>query len=117
METPRKSYVPGHAAAGLGQLARRFVQLWTPKWRSRYCPESEIREELQAHIDIEIHEQLAAGRSPQEAERAARLAFGNTAMTQEDLREIWRPGTVDRFLQDFRLGIRMLCKSLGWTIV
>jgi len=81
------------------------MRRWISKWFSRHCQEEDIRDEIQAHIEIETSEQLAAGRSPQEAERAARLAFGNSSKTQEDIREIWRWVTMEQFLQDFRLGI------------
>src|SRR5690348_7354739 len=110
METPRKGYVSGDAAAGLSQLVRWLKRFGISKSRFGPCSETDIREEIQSHVAIEMQEQLAAGKSPQEAERLARLAFGSALKAEEDVREVWRWVTVEQFFQDFRLGIRTLRK-------
>jgi predicted permease len=115
METPRKGYVSGDAATGLSQLARWFKWFGISKWRFKPCSETDIRNEIQSHIAIEMQEQLAAGKSPQEAQRLARLAFGSALKAEEDVREVWRWVTVEQFFHDFRLGIRTLRKSTVWT--
>lgn len=90
---------------------------WIRKWIPRRGEEADLKDELAAHLEIEKSQQRAAGMTPAEAERAARVAFGNLTSTREDVREAWGWAGIDRFLQDCRFGIRMLFRSPVWTAV
>ena len=68
------------------RVSRRI--LW---WWQRDREERELEEELRAHIVIETGQRLEAGDNPEEAEFAARRAFGNQARIAEETRGVWRP--------------------------
>ena len=92
---------------------RRWIRLWL----SRRQEEGDLREELRAHLAIEVQQRMDAGDSPEEAARGAQRAFGNTARIQEDVRESWGWAGAQRFGEDVRIGLRMLRKTPLWTAV
>src|SRR5215468_3759361 len=90
---------------------------WIRRWCSRREEETDLAEELRAHLAIEARQRGDAGQSPEEAEAAARRVFGSVATIQEDVRETWGWAGVERFGDDLRFGLRMLRKSPVWTAV
>jgi hypothetical protein len=73
--------------------------------------ESEMAEEIQAHVDLLTERNLAAGMLPHEARNAALREFGGVEQIKEVAREqrVWR--WADEFLQDIRYGARMLRRT------
>jgi DNA-binding PadR family transcriptional regulator len=57
------------------------------RWLSRKQDDSDLSEELRAHLAIETRQRTEAGESPDEAARAARRVFGSVAKIDEDVRE------------------------------
>ena len=55
-------------------------------FRSRVV-ESELDDELHFHFDQQVEKQVRAGRTREEAIRAARLEFGGLTQVKEDCRE------------------------------
>jgi len=49
--------------------------------------ETDLDDELQAHIEIEAHHLLSEGFSPEEAKAQARRTFGNRTLVAELTRE------------------------------
>src|SRR5437879_3599431 len=48
---------------------------------------------------------------------AARRAFGNVTLTEEDSRDVWRWPSVEEFLADIRYGLRALRRNPTFTAV
>ncbi|HEU4508115.1 MAG TPA: ABC transporter permease [Pyrinomonadaceae bacterium] len=92
----------------LKYLARRI---------DRRRAEKELDEEIRAHLEFEIEENVAAGMSREEARYAALRAFGNVALSQEDSRSVWGFRTIEMLWQDLRYGLRMLARNRGFTVV
>jgi macrolide transport system ATP-binding/permease protein len=77
----------------------------------------ELDEELAFHLAMREQRNIEQGMPVAEAQRAARLRFGNPLLWRERLSEIdvvLLPQTV---LQDVRYGIRMLLRNPGFSIV
>jgi putative ABC transport system permease protein len=79
--------------------------------------ERELDEEIRAHLEMEIEQNIADGMSPEEARLAAFRSFGSVALAKEDSRTVWGLGALETFWQDFRYGVRMLLKRKGFTAV
>jgi predicted permease len=85
--------------------------------RRRRNREKELDRELESHLELEAEEQQESGVSSEEARYAARRAFGNTTLVQEDVRAIWSLVWLERFAQDVKYGARVLRKNPGFTVI
>src|SRR5580700_4132088 len=81
------------------------------KWWRRKRLEEELERELRSDLELEAAEQQENGLSPDEALRAARRAFGNTTLVQEEVRETGGRMSLERLGHDLRYSIRTLRKS------
>lgn len=75
----------------------------------------EIREELQAHIDMRIEENLARGVSPDAARREALLRFGNATATREHVAAADASLTLTSIGADLRYALRQFFKNPGFA--
>jgi predicted permease len=94
----------------MGRIWRRI--LW---WWQRDREERELEEELRAHIAIETGQRLEAGDNPEEAEFAARRAFGNRIRIAEETRDVWRTVWLDQLRQDLRYAFVTLTRNPGYA--
>lgn len=74
-------------------------------------------EELEAHLEMATEDKIRQGFSPGEARRQARIELGNVARLREAGREARGLPWIGRSWLDVKLGLRMLRKSWGLTLV
>ena len=65
--------------------------------------ESELREELEFHLEQETEERASAGLSLEEAHYAARRDLGNLTRVMENTRAAWGTSFLDNLYRDIRL--------------
>jgi predicted permease len=104
----------------LGRFARELrARFWKPS-----VPE-EVRDELDAHLEMLERDLVAGGMSPAEARRAARAKFGDVARIEASCRdtaegrdrERFRARWRDELRQDLRFAVRRLRTSPRFTLV
>jgi putative ABC transport system permease protein len=79
--------------------------------------ERELKEEINAHLEMETQEKIANGLSREESRYAAQRAFGSVALATEDSRDWWGFRRLEELLQDLRYSARMLRKKPRFTLV
>ena len=79
--------------------------------------DSDLRDEIRSHIDMQTEDNLRAGMNPREAQRQARLKFGNVEAARQSYRDQRGLPRIEAFWRDIRYGVRGLAKSPGFTTV
>jgi hypothetical protein len=77
----------------------------------------EIEAELREHIEMCIDDNVAAGMSRKQAEREARLRFGNSAATRERTAEEDAALGLETPLRDLRFAVRGFVNTPAFTTV
>ncbi|HEX2643587.1 MAG TPA: ABC transporter permease, partial [Thermoanaerobaculia bacterium] len=73
--------------------------------------EPELDEEVRFHIDMQTEKNLRLGMSPEEARRAALVAFGGRERFLEEARDEYRNRPLEDLAQDLRYGVRSALRS------
>jgi predicted permease len=82
-------------------------------WRRR--PLEDLDDDIREHLSRETEENLARGMSPEEAEAAARRAFGNLTPIKEDTRAVWIPIWADQLAQDVHYALRLARRNPAFS--
>jgi predicted permease len=85
-------------------------------WR-RKRTSKDFAEEIRAHLQLEADELEAEGLSKPQAERSARVAFGNSVAAQEQFNLRHRAVWLEDLLRDLRYGLRMVVRNPAFTAV
>src|SRR5690242_337829 len=79
-------------------------------------PDDRIDRELRYHFERLVREYIAAGTTPEEARRRARLEFGGVEQIKEECRDV-RGRWIADFFKDLRYAARTLRRSPGFVAV
>jgi predicted permease len=77
---------------------------------------TDIADELDAHLQLQIDDNLRAGMTTEEARRQALLSLGGLSSTIESYRDRRNLPFVETTMQDVRYALRLLWKSPGYTL-
>jgi putative ABC transport system permease protein len=89
--------------------------MWRRFFR-RHASNSDLEEELQAHLAIEARQLMDSGHSREQAEAQARRQLGSQALVMELTRDAWGWATLGRFWQDIRYSARVLRREPAFTV-
>ncbi len=90
---------------------------WLKQLFSRRRHYNDLSVEMQQHLEEKIEELIATGMSRKKATAAARRAFGNLSLLEEDSRDVWRWMSIENLFADVRYGLRMLGRNPVFTVV
>jgi len=79
--------------------------------------EVDLDEEVRSHLELLTEENIRAGMSPKEAQRAARIELGGIEQVKELVREERIGNWLHSVMSDCRFGVRQLRKNPGFTAV
>ena len=79
--------------------------------------DQELDDELRDHLERKTQQYVAQGMTQEQAHRRARLDLGGIEQTKETCRDARRVNWIQDFVQDLHVGLRMLRKSAGFTVV
>ena len=87
---------------------------WLRFWQ-RQRRDADLAQELEAHIEQETADRIAAGRSPDEARFAAMRKLGNVTRIREDVYEQNSILVLETVWQDVSYAVRMIRKQPGFA--
>jgi len=92
---------------------RLRMKYWVDLFR-RDRLEQDLDEELQAHLAIQIRRRVELGASPETARTAALQELRSAAYVKGETRDTWAWRSIEQFVQDLRIGFRMLRRTPGF---
>lgn len=83
--------------------------------RGEASMQSRLDDEVRFHSDMQAQKNERLGMSPDEARRAAAVAFGGTERFKEEARDEYRSRLLHDFIQDLRYALRVLPRNRGYA--
>ncbi|MEO8370426.1 MAG: ABC transporter permease [Candidatus Solibacter sp.] len=84
-------------------------------WWGRAARERQLQDELEAHFQMHVDDNLRAGMAPAQARREAALKFGSVASATEEVRGAWTVGFLETTRQDVAYAVRALRRTPAFT--
>jgi putative ABC transport system permease protein len=98
----------------------RWIYTLPLRWRSifRHAQvERELDEELRFHLEARIQQEIAGGRTPEEARYIALGSMDGMEQRKEECRDKRHVNIIDNLVRDVRYAVRTLARSPGFTVV
>ena len=89
---------------------------WMPDIFRRRKSLDDLSEEMRLHLAERVEQLMSEGMSRKEADRQARIAFGNPALLEERSREVWQWPPLETVWADVRFALRQLRRSPSFTV-
>jgi hypothetical protein len=83
----------------------------------RQAPDPDLEDEIASHLELAKADYLQRGMSEAEAQRCARMKFGNVGAAKEDVWEQRQMPGISSLLQDAQYAARRMRKSPGFTLL
>jgi putative ABC transport system permease protein len=90
--------------------------LWWKSLFPKRASDEQMNSELRFHIDELTEEYIAAGMSPEEAHRRAKLDFGGHENLKEQVRDVYRIRFLDATLANLKSAFRFIRKSPTFSL-
>ena len=95
------------------------IVAWLKGLKRRRLDDTDLDEEIRAHLAIAADERMADGADRRSAELASRKDFGNVLLTTEAARRVWTPWWLEALhdqVSDVRYAIRSLAKNPAFSV-